>query len=205
MRLQIFYLAAVIITGTALGFFFYSAPLSQTKVIAEKVQVPGEGSKITPQLPEASLEKSLENTPGSCTGNWVFLPSIGYNLGLTYTDIASWNQFSSPSIIASTTLENNIVVMGHNECHDGNCNKPGTDFGRIIQADIDETGQLCINGKLYSGKVIFTGPVDYTATYILGNWLNKPTVTLFTCYGNCKDSACSDTQQRWTVSFERQH
>ncbi len=138
----------------------------------------------------------------TCSGEWFYTDSTGKIINLGREDLSSWDQKSKPSILEETLYNNNIVLLGHNNCENGDCYKPTTDFGKIIISRVNDKAAACINGLLYEGKVIFSAPVNESATFILDNWLNKNTITAFTCYGECYDEECTNVKQRWVIAFE---
>ncbi len=139
----------------------------------------------------------------TCTGNWLYIDSIGKRIELSYETVTSWKYESDPAILSETLNNKNTVLLGHNYCEGGNCYKPTTDFGMIINVKQGDKAMACVDGNLYKGEILVSRQIDETATYILSDWLNQPTITAFTCYGECKDEKCETVRSRWVIAFNK--
>lgn len=139
----------------------------------------------------------------TCKGEWIKLDVHQKPIYLQQTILEDWKDDSLPSVLTSTLHNKNTVIMGHNGCPGGLCNYAVSDFAHLIYAQVGQQGQMCSNGTLYEGQVLYSAAVPETYTELLGDWLQKDIVTLFTCYGNCKNQNCTSTDQRWAVAFEK--
>jgi hypothetical protein len=155
-------------------------------------------------LMNLSASSSLEDakTRVSCEGgDWVEFN--GSRISLGQESLTTWNIESSPSILTETLDSKNTVLLGHNNCFNGSCYTPTTEFGKVINLKVDQTASACISGNLYSGKILYSKAVKDDSTYILDNWFNQDIVTAFTCYGECYDANCTSVKERWVVVFEK--
>lgn len=195
-------LYTAVILVSFLGIVTYLSPIlliqTPNKVSAESVSpMENSYSEIMTELPDTNV------IVRSCTGNWVYFDSVGKKVDLGYESLNTWNIKSNASILVETQNNENTVLLGHNYCEGGNCFKPTTDFGLMINVKQGEFVSACINGNLFEGEVLVSQAMADTSTHILDNWLDKPTVTLFTCYGNCRDAECNNVESRWVVAFEK--
>lgn len=166
-----------------------------------------------PVLNKPNNDKAVENsinqnykedevtTRISCTGNWFRTGNMDEKIKLGYETLSTWNPNSKNSILTETLKNENKVILGHNECENGDCYSPTTDFAQIIETKEGEPAEACINGEYFRGTVDFSGAVHERAVHILGNWRNSSSITAFTCYGECKDINCNSVKERWVVSF----
>lgn len=146
---------------------------------------------------------NLENSDmESCEGTWVNINSTGL-IKLDVKSLNDWGADTGPIVISETKESENIVVIGHNICEGGNCFRPKSAFGNLINTKVGDFAELCLDGKLNKGYVVISAPMSEYDVHILSNWLSMPSVTMFTSYGKCKNAICSSTEERWVVAFER--
>ncbi len=138
----------------------------------------------------------------SCEGNWINSNLTG-KIDLQTISISDWKYESPPAIISETLNSENTVVIGHNYCTAGNCNVPGTIFSQIINMKAGDQASFCLDGKPYVGHVLRCGENKNTDMFLLWNWTGFDSITFFTSYGTCSDSACSTTDKRWVCVIEK--
>lgn len=170
---------------------------------------PSEQITELPAVNESPIAQTLVNTTqepvpvSTCQGTWVKLTSYASPISLGKLTADQWQPTSTPSILKETEYKRNTVVVGHNGCTSRFCNYAASPFAHLIYTQVGDDGQFCNDGVLYEGKVVYSGPVSKYYTDVMGDWLWKDTVTMFTCYGNCEDASCLSTDQRWVVAFEK--
>ncbi len=162
---------------------------------------------LTPQQDTVSTAKVIQDeepqTPAeSCEGSWINSSFTG-KIDLLHTSLSDWKYESPPAIISETLNSENTVVIGHNYCTNGNCNVPGTNFSQIINMKSGDEVNFCLAGKPYGGYVLRCGDYKNTDMFLLWNWTGFDSVTFFTSYGTCADSACSSTDKRWVCVIEK--
>lgn len=136
----------------------------------------------------------------SCEGNWLWLPTASQRIDLEKSTIPEWNFGSKPSVLEETENNNNKVLLGHNICNSRGCFEATTDFAQIIHLKYGDLVKACINNEYFESTVKISQQMPETATHILGDWLGgENNLTLFTCYGECKDEACQSSKDRWVV------
>ncbi|GAB4284574.1 MAG: hypothetical protein Kow0081_1800 [Candidatus Dojkabacteria bacterium] len=145
------------------------------------------------------LTTNDETSYKKCEGNWVEFPSLGKKISLSYSTIPEWSSNSAPSILLETKNNVNKVIIGHNFCSNRSCYNATTNFGQIIHLKPGDSVSACIDGDLFTKTVSISTPMEDTSTYILNNWIGQDSLTFFTCYGECYDSSCEATKQRWVV------
>lgn len=136
----------------------------------------------------------------TCSGQWIKFADKKINIGEEL--ISEWKAESKPALLSETKNNPNKVVIGHNNCENGDCNKPTTDFAQIINLEKEDKVEACIDNALYEGVVTFSKPLDNSAVEILGTWKDYDSLTFFTCYGKCTDISCSNTEQRWVIAVD---
>lgn len=152
--------------------------------------------KVDPIAPKVKSEST-------CGKNWFKISNFPSKIDLDVSPLASWNAASNPTVVGETANNTNTVIIGHNRCKYGDCLRAYGQFAEIINSTTQDTGELCLNGEYFTGKVVFSNPVSQYDVHIMDNWLGKDTVTVFTCYGNCLDQNCNSTDQRFVVAFEK--
>lgn len=160
------------------------------------------GTSETSTNPQSNFFSNKNEEVIDCEGNWVRPPKTG-NINLQTIPLANWGADTPPTIVKETLNTDNIVIIGHNLCVNNNCFKSGSRFGQIIDVRVGDLVDACINQKYYRGYVFISQPISEYQTGVMGNWTGFKTITMFTSYGNCKNSHCSSTDQRWLIAFER--
>ncbi|MDQ7021052.1 MAG: hypothetical protein Q9M91_04395 [Candidatus Dojkabacteria bacterium] len=145
--------------------------------------------------------KNIE-TSEKCLGNWIMTDSFNDPIKLDIILEENWDASSIPSIVQNTIFNKNKVIIGHNNCVDGFCNSPTTDFAQILNSKIGDNFEACINDRYLNGTITFSSPVNEKDRYIMSSWLGDNSATLFTCYGECSDKNCNSTKSRWAVGVE---
>lgn len=168
-------------------------------VVSDELSSDFEVSKKENQV----IQKPAVKSKSGCGGNWFKVSNFSSQITLDIAPVATWNAASNPTIVSETENSKNTVIIGHNRCKYGDCLRPFGQFAEIINSTTNDSGELCLNGEYYTGKVIFSSPVSQYDVHIMGDWMNKDIVTVFTCYGNCLDQYCNSTDQRYTIVFEK--
>lgn len=197
-----------------LSFGIYIGSREYSKVEAvEIIQNNEDTSKVDPEILKSTSSLSTDNSDPlnynlqldsrqNCSGTWINLPTTG-KIDLSTKSLNEWGLHTEPMVISETQANNNIVAIGHNICSNGNCYSSGSAFGNLINTKIGDKAELCADGKLNSGFVVVSEPMNEYSVHILSDWLGYPSVTLFTSYGQCKDNGCTSTVERWVVAFGR--
>ena len=136
-----------------------------------------------------------------CVGNWFEVKGVTKRIELYETSLLNWNEDSKDSVVTSSVNSSNIVVLGHNDCSNGNCIYPTTEFSKIINSKIGDNALLCLNNVLYDGYITFSAPVLESSVHLLDKWLEYDSITAITCWGECRDKQCSSVDSRWVISF----
>ncbi|MFS8131100.1 MAG: hypothetical protein ACMG57_03910 [Candidatus Dojkabacteria bacterium] len=178
------------------GTFFITRP--NTAILLAKTAA---DNQIYGPVKANSVEPEVK-TP-DCDGVWIN-SDITKKIFLNPIYLKDWGAASNPSLILdSLENKNNYLVIGHNICVDGKCDEARSQFANIMNLNVGDKVSACIGGVLSTGYIFTSGPIPDTRTSVMGDWEDFKTVTMFTSYGDCKDSRCSSTQQRWMVAFER--
>jgi hypothetical protein len=141
-------------------------------------------------------------TNDTCYGDWFFTNKTG-KIDLISAYLSEWKLDSPPTLLADTKLSKNTVIIGHNLCQNGSCYKVGSSFAGIINLNIGDTIEVCHNGYIYKGYVLYSSAIPDTRIEVLGDWTGFSSFTFFTSFGKCKDMECSSTDQRWLVVMEK--
>lgn len=147
---------------------------------------------------EQKIDQRVDELHKKCDGNWFETNKTG-KVNLEVTSLNQWGANSNPTIISESISNQNKVVIGHNYCLNGNCNSARTEFSKIINLSENDTVKACINNIEFDGSVYVSKSFSEYDTFVMSDWLKQPSVTLFTSYGNCKDTACSASDKRWVV------
>ncbi|MEO6729478.1 MAG: hypothetical protein ABIM99_06170 [Candidatus Dojkabacteria bacterium] len=152
--------------------------------------------------PDRPVNVDLATQP-DCDGLWVnSSPTQKVYLNAMY--LRDWAEKSNPALILDTYNNiRNYLIIGHNVCYLGKCDVARSQFANIMKLNKGDRVSACLGGKLYSGFVFTSEPIPDTRTEVMTDWTGFNTITMFTSYGNCKDSQCSSTNQRWLVAFQR--
>lgn len=152
--------------------------------------------------PTKSAEIAKVNSP-ECEGVW-FNSATTQKIFLNSIYLKDWGANTNPSLILDS-LKNtqNYLIIGHNICQNGACDQARSQFANIMKLNVGDSVSACLGGFLYTGYIFTSGPIPDTRTEVMWDWAGFNSITLFTSYGNCKDSKCSSTNQRWMVAFER--
>ncbi len=153
--------------------------------------------------PSRSNDINSGNTNSDCDGLWINTDTTK-KIYLNAIYLKDWGANSNPSLILDTYNQGkNFLIIGHNICINGECNSPRSQFANIMKLNIGDKVSVCLGGILFTGYVFTSSPIPDTKTNIMGDWTGFNTITMFTSYGNCKDTQCSSTNQRWMVALER--
>jgi len=149
------------------------------------------------------IKAKAEDNTSTCKGEWVNIPSVGIEQNFGHISISEWDWETEPSILHEYVNASNMVLLGHNNCMNGNCDLPTTNFSQIIDAKPGDKVEACLNGKLINSEITVSKSISEKDVYILSNWLNTESVTMFTCFGDCLDENCERISERWVVAFKR--
>lgn len=145
----------------------------------------------------------VQNPQPDCEGLWIS-SDITKKIYLNAIYLKDWGKDTNPSLILDTYEKSkNFVIIGHNVCYQGKCDVARSQFANIIKLNIGDKVTACLGGVQYSGFIFTSSPIADTRTEVMTDWTGFNTITMFTSFGECKDSQCSSTQQRWMVAFER--
>lgn len=156
----------------------------------------------TSQYKYSEIPQSNFRPEQTCEGNWLWIPTAKNRIDLDKSTIQNWSFESNPSVLVETEDNNNKVMLGHNICNSSGCFEATTDFAQIINLKFGDVVKSCINDFYYESTVKFSSSMPETSTQILGDWLGGESLTLFTCYGECKDEICQSSKDRWVVGVQ---
>jgi sortase (surface protein transpeptidase) len=154
-------------------------------------------NELIKNVAKKAMEKGLIDIT-NCKGNYIESKVTG-RINLNITGLNNWNAESQPTILNETINSKNIVVIGHNLCKNMNCNQPESQFAQIMNFETGDEINLCVKDISYKAYIVKTEIVSENRVEILGEWLDIPSITLFTSYGKCKNDFCSETFQRFVA------
>ncbi|MCA9380990.1 hypothetical protein KC678_01890 [Candidatus Dojkabacteria bacterium] len=199
--LKTYIIASVVFISVSLVYIL-PALFNLQKAEAQAI-TPNNSNVVLPSVQTNIKPVEQDVVVKTCRGNWLYISSVGIKIDLGYENVSSWNYKSIPSILSETKGNENTVILGHNYCEGGNCFSPTTDFAQIINVQKGDIAAACIDNILYQGEVLVSKSFDDSATYILDNWLDRPIVTAFTCYGECYSQSCQEVKSRWAIAFAK--